>query len=212
MVRVLIVSHSPHVRESVLWRGVLENYPLVDLVVPYLRSETLSLEDCEFLQNPRVFQLPAVEPFGKGRYSSMWIKGLLKNTFLEKYDLVHAHFEPWSVIPQMLCGKVPTVVHGVETVIGDAPLALRIRRLGTTRVLKRAAGVLAWGQTSLDAYREVGLPASTPQAIIPSAIPDPLLFTSKPIDPLSGPLRVLFVGRLVPEKGIRTLIDGVFFT
>jgi len=207
MARVLVVSHSAKDRDLVLWKSVLEHNPLVDLVIPILESEKSSGLQETLLGHPRVVPLPAIEPFGKG-HSSMWIKGLPKLAASGKYDLVHVAFEPWALIPQAICGKVPTVVHGAESVVREAPLLLRVRRVGIGRVLKKAAGVLAWGQTSLDAFREVGLPETTPQGVIPVGIPDPSFFKPVPLDLAPGPLRVLFVGRLVPEKGILTLINA----
>lgn len=204
MVRVLVVSHSADPRDSVLWKAVLDQNPLVDLVIPLLKSE-LGLPRFE---HPRVLPLDAIEPFGKG-HSSMWIKGLGEIATSGNYDLVHTAFEPWSLIPQALCGKIPTVVQGAESVVQDAHWAMRARRVGLTRVLKKAAGVLTWGQTSLGAFKEAGLPETTPQGVIPTGIPDPLFFSPTPVDSAPGPLRLLYVGRLVPEKGILTLIKAV---
>jgi len=204
MVRVLVVSHSADPRDSVLWRAVLEQNELVDLVIPVLKGGSESPR----FEHPRVIPMAATEPFGKG-HSSMWIKGLGAVATSGKYDLAHAAFEPWSLIPQALCGKTPTVVQGAESVVAEAHVALKFRRVGLNRVLKRAAGVLAWGQTSLDAFKDAGLPQTTPQGVMPMGIPDPLVFNPTPVDSAQGPLRLLYVGRLVPEKGILTLIRAV---
>jgi glycosyltransferase involved in cell wall biosynthesis len=204
MVRVLVVSHSADPRDSVLWEAVLDQNSLVDLVIPVLKGELGSPR----FKHPRVIPMAAIEPFGKG-HSSMWIKGLGAFATSGKYDLVHAAFEPWSLIPQALCGRVPTVVQGAESVVADAHWAMKARRIGLTRVLNKAAGVLTWGQTSLDAFRCAGLPSTTPQGVIPMGIPNPLLFSPTPVDSSHGPLRLLYVGRLVPEKGILTLIRAV---
>jgi len=204
MVPVLVVSHSADPRDSVLWKAVLDHNPLIDLVIPVLKRE-LGLPRFE---HPRVIPMAAIEPFGKG-HSSMWIKGLGEIATSGKYDLVHAAFEPWSLIPQTLCGKIPTVIQGAESVVADAHWAMKARRVGLSRVLNKAAGVLTWGQTSLDAFKDAGLPETTPQGVIPMGIPDPLLFSPTPADSAPGPLRLLYVGRLVPEKGILTLLRAV---
>ena len=147
-----MVSHSSHPRDLVLWRSVLKINPMVDLVVPDLDSSNIDANDDTLFKDQRVLSLPAMEPFGKG-HSSMWMKGLTRVAVSGKYDLVHVAFEPWALIPQAICSRVPTVVHGAESVVKHAPLALRVRRVGIKRVLNKAAGVLAWGQTSLDAFR-----------------------------------------------------------
>jgi glycosyltransferase involved in cell wall biosynthesis len=159
------------------------------------------------IEHDRIFSLPAIEPFGKG-HSSMWIRGLLSVADSEQYDLVHLAFEPWALIPQVLCGKLPTVVHGAESVLKDAPWQMRARRVGTSRVLQKAVGVLAWGQTSLEEFREAGLPPDIPQGVIPVGVPDPKFFVPGPMSSSPGPLRLLFVGRLLPEKGILTLVEA----
>ena len=208
MGRKLIVSHSSHPRDLVLWRYVVQHNADVDLLLPSLSSKNTSVDHEKLPYQNRVLILPAIEPFGSG-HASMWMRGLLDVADPDQYDLVHVAFEPWAPIPQILCRKIPTVVHGCESVIKEAPLPFKIRRAGITRVLKGVAGCLGWGQTSLEAYREAGLPAKTPQAVIPVGIPDPARFTPTPIDVSNGPLRVLFVGRLVAEKGLLTLINAV---
>jgi len=209
MVRVLVVSHSAEVRDAALWMAVLRSNPLVDLIVPQLSSlEYVDDDQRLFFELPQVTALRAYEPFGAG-HSSMWIKGLLRHANRSRYDLVHAAFEPWSLIPQALCGKIPTVIQGAESVVKDAHWVMKARRLGTSRVLKKSAGVLTWGTTSLKAFQLAGLPPATPQGVIPMGVPSPKLFSPTKIDISPGPLRLLFVGRLVEEKGILTLIRAI---
>jgi glycosyltransferase involved in cell wall biosynthesis len=207
MVRVLVVSHSAQVRDLVLWRSLLQMDPDVDLVIPELKINERQQPDNEIFHHPRVFSLPAVEPFGEG-HSAMWIKGLKGFADSRNYDLIHVAFEPWALIPQTLCGNRPTIIHAAESVLKAAPWQLRVRRFGITRVLNKAAGMLTWGNTSLEEFREIGLPASTPQGVIPVGVPDPKFFFPTLMDVSAGPLRLLFVGRIIPAKGIVTLVKA----
>lgn len=202
------MSHSAHQRDLILWRAALAGNPEVDLVVPILprKDDEVCLDIVK--ERTRVFPLPAVELYGRG-HSSMWVKGLRKHVSLRRYDLLHVAFEPWAFIPQFFCGRLPTVVHGAESILCDAPIELKLRRVGTKRVLRKAAGVLTWGHTSLQEFHRLGLPSKTPQGVIPVGIPHPDRFIAAPISNLGGPLRVLFVGRIVQEKGILTLINAL---
>lgn len=209
MGKVLVVSHSANPRDLVLWHEVVAMDPNVDLVLPILNKDFIGSpsQNAEYASS-QIFELPAREPFGPG-HSTMWINGIIRIAEAGQYDFIHVAFEPWALIPQVLCSRFPTVVHGAESVLKDAPLPLKVRRVGTKRVLQKAVGVLSWGQTSLDEFRRAGLPSTTPQGVIPVGVPDPNLFRAKPIDQNPGPFRVLFVGRLVKEKGIETLIQAL---
>ena len=207
MVRVLVVSHSAQVRDLVLWKSLLQLDSDIDLVLPELKLNERHRTSGESIHHPRVFSLPAVEPFGDG-HSAMWIRRLKRFADSGDYDLVHVAFEPWALIPQILCGNRRIVVHAAESVLKSAPWQLRARRFGMTRVLNKAAGMLTWGNTSLEEFREIGLPASTPQGVIPVGVPDPKVFVSSPMDVSDGRLRLLFVGRVIPAKGIVTLVKA----
>jgi glycosyltransferase involved in cell wall biosynthesis len=209
MSRLLVVTHSADERDAVLWKTVIEEYPHVDLVIPDFKNDASDKQWIEPLTSEkRAFLLPAKEPFGKG-HSSLWMSGLQGLLHQGNYSLLHAAMEPWSLIPQAFVKRIPTVVQGAESVIANAPWQLRLRRTGLRRVLKNLAGLSAWGQTSVDAFVQAGLPPTTPRAVIPMGIPDPKIFHRTPIPSMKAGLNVLYVGRLDPEKGVATIIDAL---
>jgi len=209
MNRFLVVTHSADERDAVLWKTVIEKYSHVDLVIPDFNNDATNRQWIEpFVSEKRAFLLPAKEPFGKG-HSSLWMSGLDSLLHQGNYSLLHAAMEPWSLIPQAFVKRIPTVAQGAESVIVDAPWQLRLRRTGLRRVLRNLAGLSAWGQTSVDAFIQAGLPPTTPRAVIPMGIPDPGIFHRTPIPSMEAGLNVLYVGRLDPEKGVATIIDAL---
>jgi len=209
MGRVLVVTHSANERDAVLWKTVLRKYQNVDIVLPRFKSDETDTQWIRPLElENRAFLLPAREPFGKG-HSSLWISGLQKRLQTGDYALLHAAMEPWSLIPQFFVKRIPTVVQGAESIVVTAPWQLHLRRVGLRRVLRNLAGLSAWGQTSIDAFVEAGLPPSTPRAVIPMGIPDPGVFTRTPVPQLGSVLNILYVGRLDPEKGVSTIIQAL---
>jgi glycosyltransferase involved in cell wall biosynthesis len=122
-------------------------------------------------------------------------------------DVVHVHYEPWAMTTlRAIATGVPVVIHAAESLLREAPLALRLRRTGTRHALRSCAGYINWGVTGLAAASEAGLPATTPRAILPAAPPNPEVFTRQPLRQPDGTLRVVYVGRLAPEKGVETLL------
>lgn len=145
-----------------------------------------------------------------GALPRQWISGLEKTIRQYRPDVIHVHTEPWALSTlRMLRLPVPVVVHGAENIISNAPWPYRARRLGTSHALRKVSGYASWGWTGLRAAQAAGLPTTTPSAVIPASPPDPSTFQRMPIDPLSGDLRVIFVGRLVPEKGADVLVRAI---
>ena len=198
--RVAIISPTADVRHAALYVAAARVNTNVRILVP---------------DSPLIEQWPGdVTPWplsSKGRRNtSQWMTGLPRAVKGFEPQLIHIHNEPWAVTCQrLLRSNLPVVIHGAESVLGDAPLPQRIRRVGTRGALRRAAGYLNWGQTGLRAAEEAGLPAETPRAAIPASPPDPQSFLGPPFGDLRVNWRSLFVGRLLPVKGVETLLRSL---
>jgi glycosyltransferase involved in cell wall biosynthesis len=204
MTSVLIVSHSSRAVDNTLWLRILDHYPETSLAVP--ETSSAGLGEAKGLRD----RIHAVPPLRFGSETASWHRGLM--TLLDRLgpDLVHVDGEPWSLIVQALVRRgQPTIAHSAENVILDAPVPYRIRRTGLKRTLRGLAGLATWGSTALLALENAGLPASTPRAVLPARPPSPDIFAPRAPREPDSVLRVGFVGRLVPEKGIDTAIKAV---
>jgi glycosyltransferase involved in cell wall biosynthesis len=109
-------------------------------------------------------------------------------------DLVHAHWLPAGAIASRL-GK-PYVVQVWGT---DLELARRVPRLFRP-IMRRAQAVVAASSWLAEEARALG---AERVEIIPSGVDVPETVATE-----DGPPRVLYVGRLSPEKGIRELLEA----
>lgn len=201
--RVALVSPNGNARDAALFIELARANPELKVIVP-----------CQQMSGPWPIDVD-LEPLSTrgSNWTRQWMKGL--NTAIESYnpELIHVHNEPWAVTTQRLeHGRRPVVIHGAENVLATAPFRYRMRRAGLSRSLKHAAGYVNWGHTGLDAALSSGLPSSTPRAVIPASPPDPTAFPRVPPREPDGELRVAFVGRLVPLKGVDDLLRGIGLT
>lgn len=204
--RVLVVSNSSDERDSYLWRDLLRRDP--SLVFVGFRGKAGPRHHTWQQEFPtRAFVLPGVRP---GSHSSLWMRGLSRFLTLGNFSLVHYVFEPWSIIPQVFASSTPFSVHCAENVVSTAPRVLRLRRLGISRVLSRASGLVTWGETSLLEMLPLSQNSSIESFVCPSSPP---LFKGllpfRPGDRSSG-LKVGMVARLVREKGADLLLDAAW--
>lgn len=149
-------------------------------------------------------------PFRGRSFTQAWVQGLGDAVLHFDADLIHVHNEPWAVTTQrmVMTGK-PVVVHCVENLYREAPTLYRLRRMSMGYVLRRIAGYLNWGETGLAAARMAGLPSATPQAVIPASPPSEQVFSRVKTERPERLLKVVFVGRLVHEKGVDTILEAL---
>jgi glycosyltransferase involved in cell wall biosynthesis len=139
-----------------------------------------------------------------------WLASLQRHITQAEPDLIHFHGEAWAITAQrLLRHHTPLVIHGAENVIADAPLSSKLRRLGIRRTLAYVDGYLSWGTLGLQAARAAGLPPTTPQGVIPASPPDPEVFKPPATEPPSHYFQMVHAGRLVPEKGVDTILHAM---
>ena len=128
-------------------------------------------------------------------------------------DVVHVHSEAWGrLVAQSLQRPVPVIAHGAENVSLDhgARLEAAVRRRLTRRNAERLSGYASWNQEGVELLRRSGLRPGTPTAVAPAIVPDPTPFLAvEPTRHCEGPVRVGYIGRLVPEKGVQWLIAAL---
>lgn len=128
-------------------------------------------------------------------------------------DVVHVHSEVWGqLVTQALKCAAPTVAHGAENVSLDhgGRIEAGIRKVVARRNARRLAGYASWNQAGIGVLRRGGLPPDVPVAVAPAVVPDPAPFTGVDRPQLPDePVRVGFLGRLVPEKGVQWLVSAL---
>lgn len=206
--RVLVVAHSARDRDSVLWRYALGHDDRFDLVVPLQGKSGEAFWAEPWIASGRVIPLREVRLMSSSQTRLLY-RGLDSLALSGRYDFAHIATEPWSLLAQTVRRHLPIAIQGAETIMMDAPIRSRLRRLGGRKVLGSAVGVAAWGRDSLDEFIRCGVPETTPTAVIPMGIPDPSIFTCASPPTVDGVLRLLFVGRLAPEKGVEDLIRAI---
>jgi glycosyltransferase involved in cell wall biosynthesis len=159
-----------------------------------------------------VHQLRATGPVDRGR---LWwnLDGLEALIARLAPDVVHVHSEVWGrLVAQALRADAPVVAHGAENVslIHGGRAEGRVRQAIARRNTARLAGYASWNQAGIDLMRRNGLAPTAPTAVAPAIVPDPAPYLAvRPGCRASVPLRVGYVGRLVPEKGVSWLIAAL---
>ena len=213
--RVLVVTTALVPDQLETW-GSASEIDGIDLHLAGSLTHDRSESYLSTLEVPAWGTTHVLEPSGWVARGRLWwnLEGLEGLVGELRPDVVHVHSEVWGrLVTQALDTGAKVVAHGAENVSLDhgGRIEARIRRSLAVRNARRLAGYASWNQEGIDLLRCNGLPLDAPTAVAPAIVPDPTPFLSvdHPVRSEGGPVRVGYVGRLVPEKGVQWLISAL---
>lgn len=162
-------------------------------------------------ENVRICSVPTVEKKGLAAVSSSFFASLCCG--LGKYDVVHIHAEGpafFSFLPKWMGKKVIVTVHGLDwnREKWRSGFASKFIRQGERNAVRWADEIIVLSQAVQDYFRDT---YGRRTVLIPNGVNRPKKISADQICSsfgLEGQDYILFLGRLVPEKGLRYLIEA----
>lgn len=155
--------------------------------------------------------VPTIQKKGMAAVSSSFFAAIC--SAFGKYDVVHIHAEGpafFSWLPKLFGKRVVVTVHGIDwqREKWKSGFASKFIRQGEKNAVKYADEIIVLSKNVQDYFKEV---YGRKTRFIPNGVDRPRLQKAELITEkfgLSADSYILFLGRLVPEKGIRYLIEA----
>lgn len=162
-------------------------------------------------ENVRICSVPTVEKKGLAAVSSSFFASLCCG--FGKYDVIHIHAEGpafFSFLPKWMGKKVIVTVHGLDwnREKWRSGFASKFIRQGERNAVRWADEIIVLSQAVQDYFRDT---YGRRTVLIPNGVNRPKKISADQIRSrfgLEGQDYILFLGRLVPEKGLRYLIEA----
>ena len=159
----------------------------------------------------RMKAMPTIEKKGLAAVSASFFAALC--TAFGRYDVVHIHAEGpafFSFLPKWLGKKVIVTVHGLDwdREKWRAGFASRFIRQGERNAVKYADEIIVLSRSVQNHFQET---YGRQTCLIPNGVNRLVPVPAEKIREiygLEGNDYILFLGRLVPEKGLRYLVDA----
>ena len=159
----------------------------------------------------RMKAMPTIEKKGLAAVSASFFAALC--TAFGRYDVVHIHAEGpafFSFLPKWLGKKVIVTVHGLDwdREKWRAGFASKFIRQGERNAVKYADEIIVLSRGVQNYFQET---YGRQTCLIPNGVNRPVPVPAEKIREiygLEGNDYILFLGRLVPEKGLRYLVDA----
>ncbi|MDQ6697948.1 MAG: glycosyltransferase family 4 protein [Actinomycetota bacterium] len=212
--RVLVVTTALVPDQLCTWQSASE-LDSIDLHIAGSLEPDVSESYLAPLARPTWGVVHELAATGLVRRGRLWWRLAGLETLIHRLrpDVVHVHSEVWGLlVSQALRAGSPVVAHGAEneSLIHGGWAEGRARQAVARRNSAKLAGYASWNRAGIDLMRRNGLALAAPTAVAPAIVPDPAPYlAAHPVmRPASG-LRVGYVGRLVPEKGVQWLIAAL---
>lgn len=155
--------------------------------------------------------VPTIEKKGLAAVSSSFFAALC--SAFGKYDVVHIHAEGpafFAWLPKLLGKRVVVTIHGIDwqREKWKSGFGSKFIRQGEKNAVKYADEIIVLSKGVQDYFEET---YNRKTHFIPNGVNRPEIRNAKLITEMFGLMKdsyILFLGRLVPEKGIRYLVEA----